>query len=239
MQGDVLKARDLRQRRETIARFGRSSIHAASVAQLLQCLGIASVSRLVGAAPRRPPVVALVRRRCLKLLSDLQLLVLGARMALRVAPWCPIGGEETWSVAMGDLARACGGALLTPTLVRKYKQQLSKHGALGSYLGVPEPMWRSRNQAACVLGCALRATQLSARKDRWREVVQAGKHAASVFAVQAHAGVFPLQEALSLPWATARADVVGIVGCPAPTSLAELADIGPLWPGAAPLWAMP
>jgi hypothetical protein len=181
----------------------------------------------------------LLKARDLKPLSDAQLLVLGARFALRVAPWCPLGGEKAWDKGMADLIAACGGAALSGTLVRKHVQVISKHGALGSYSSAPEPMWRSRSQAGWALSYALQATQLSARKDRWKEVVKAGKHAASVFAVQAHAGRLPLADALSFPWAAARADVPLIVGSVMPATLVDLEAIGPLWPGGEPEWATP
>lgn len=175
----------------------------------------------------------------LKPLSDRQLLVLGARFALRVARWCPAGGEAEWGAAMADLSRACGGERLSASLVGRRKRALLKHGALGSYVGVPEPEWRSRSQAASALCCALEATQLGARPDRWRAVVQAGKHVGSVFAIQAHAGRCPLGEALTLPWAAARADLTQIVSRGSVDSLDAILQLGSLWPDGEPAWAAP
>ena len=140
---------------------------------------------------------------------------------------------------MGDLLRACGGAALSASVVAAHDREIMKHGALGSYSTVPEATWRSRNQAASTLSCALQATQMAARKDRWKKVVESGKHAASVFAVQAHGGVMPISEALAVPWAAARADVSLIVDTPTPATLDDLRAMGPLWPGTQPVWATP
>lgn len=180
-----------------------------------------------------------LKARDLKSLTNEQLPVLAARMTLRVSPWRPVGSDEAWERAMHDLLRACGGTDLSAKTVRDHGRRLLDQGALGSHLGVPEAMWRSRSQAAACLASALEATRLRARKDRWKRVVQVGKHAASVFAVQAHAGVFPLAEALSVPWAAARADVGRIGVAPFPETLSDLEELGPLWPDGEPSWSRP
>ena len=177
--------------------------------------------------------------RDLKPLDDAQLLVLGARFVLRATPWRPPGSDEVWHQALADLVVAGRGETVRRPRRERQARAVLQAGAMGAASGAPEPLWRACNQAASALGAALDAVDLAARKDRWKKVVSAGKHVASVFAVQAHAGALPLADALSLPWQAARADIEAIAAGPLPQSVDELRALGPLWPGDPPSWITP
>ncbi len=180
-----------------------------------------------------------LKARDLKPLSDDQLLLLGARIALRVAPWCPAGARATWDQAMELLLAAGRGRQVSPRTVPALARTLQKQGALGTYGTAPEVTARARGSAGNALVCALEATLLPARKDRWKRVVLAGKHAGSVYARLAHGGRMALDPALARYWSAVGADVANIAGGTSPTTLDALAALAPLWPEGTPDWALP
>lgn len=185
-----------------------------------------------------------LKARDLQPLSDVQLLLLGARTALRVAPWCPAGGRASWDKGMALLLAAAGGVAggggkASPRASAALARELQKRGTLGVYGTEPEVISTARASAGNALASALEATQLAARKDRWKRVVVAAKHAGSVFARQAHAGRVAVDVALTLYWAALRRDVFYISQGPSPSTPQELLALGPLWPEETPEWALP
>ena len=181
----------------------------------------------------------LLKAADLRPLDDAGLLYLAVRISQRVAPWCPPGAEELWATAIELVVAAANGDPAPVARVQRLAKQLLEQGAKGAYSGAPEAMWRSRSQAASTLSTGLSAVTKGVRKERWKQVVGAGKHSASVFAVQAHAGALPLSEALTVPWAAMRGDITALTGSPRPTTAADLLALAPLWPGGEPSWARP
>lgn len=184
-------------------------------------------------------MTAPLKARDLKPLSDDQLLLLGARVALRVAAWCPAGARATWDRAMELLLVAGGGGQVSARTVQASARTLRRQGTLGAYGTAPEVIASARGSAGSALACALEATLLPARKDRWKRVVVAGKHAGSVYARLAHGGRMALDPALAMYWSAVGADVASIAGGTSPTTLDALAALGPLWPEGTPDWAAP
>lgn len=182
---------------------------------------------------------ATLKARDLKPLSEEQLLLLGARLVLRVAAWSPAGARASWDKGLALLLSAGGGVKATPRTVAALARELQKRGTLGVYGTEPKVTSYARASAANALVCALQATQLAARKERWKEVALCAKHAGSVFARQAHAGRVPIEQALPLYWAAVRADVACIAQGSAPSTAQELLALGPLWPEGSPDWAHP
>lgn len=175
----------------------------------------------------------------LRPLTDERLLLLAARMAQRIEPWCPLGAGAAWAEAV-ELLVAAGNGDPPPTVhVQRLGRALMDAGARGTYAGGPEHVARGRNQAGCAVAIGLEAIGLLARKDRWKRVRDMGKHAASIYAVQAHAGVLAIADATTMPWAAARADVPLLARASLPIRAASLLALAPVWPGGEPPWARP
>lgn len=173
----------------------------------------------------------------LKPLDDDRLLLLAARVGWRVAPWCPPGAEAACDETLTRLVAAARGEPLDPRAAARLRRALSDHGARGAQ--GTDVRGRARNQAASALAAGLDAATCATRAERWKRVVQAGKHAASIQALLAHDGLQPLEDALTLPWAAMRADVATLAAVDLPRSSEALRDLAPLWPGREPAGARP
>lgn len=186
----------------------------------------------------------LLKARDLKPLDDEGLLYLAVRATCRAEPWCPAGAEALWGDAISALVDAIHNGP-NPRTLKKYGQAITERGVAGTYVGADKCVARSRHYAGLAVASALEAASQPLRKDRWKTVVTVGKYVASLFAIQAHAGVFPVDDALSMPWRAMRADIALIehatlaAGAHYRPGYDELVRLGPLWAGGEPLWARP
>jgi hypothetical protein len=183
---------------------------------------------------------AVLKAGDLRPLTDAGLLQLVVRMVMRSEPWCPLGGEASWRAAVDTIVGASAGLVVSLATAEAQGRALLDLGARGARAGEAAHVWQARNQAACVVDMGLRAAAAPLRKERWQRVRDSAKHAASIYALQAHAGRLAIDDAITIAWATIRADIprLASAGIDRPT-LSTLRSLAPLWPGREPAWARP
>jgi len=190
-----------------------------------------------------------IKPRELKPLSRDGLLLLTARCAMRVEPWCPPGAEAPWSDALEHIASAAfaepSGAAAT-----ELARELMSRGARAEdqLASTDEPLGRCMNYATSALASGVKATALEAGAALDKVVIESAKMSGSIAGVLAHAGRVPVsrgEEAVELActtlWSAIRADIPVIAAATpaletARTRVAALRELAPLWVDRAPAW---
>lgn len=172
-------------------------------------------------------------------------LIWAARCALRVEAWRPPGLDATWEAGLRTLVAAAfaePGAVAVAALARA----LGDQGAVACNRrdGTPEEArGRCMNYAASTLRGALEATALADGPALAKAVIDVAKAAGSIPAVLAHAGethapkgADAVEFAARALWDCMRTDLAACRSIVAPTTVADVRALAPLWPSGARAW---
>lgn len=190
------------------------------------------------------------------------LLLLSARVALRVHPWLPREAEPWADRALDSVVAAARGAPLARAKFNELHARLSASGARAANADAVDGRWR--NYAAIAVCSALIVTQQTERKPLVRAVIDAAKFACSIAAGLAHekrvTEAPPEQSTLvdfvcERTWSQLRRDIALIAAVartageryanPEARSLDAITDahalraLAPLWDEPSPSWAAP
>lgn len=190
------------------------------------------------------------------------LLLLSARVALRVQPWLPRGADLLADRALDRVVAAARGAPLARATFNELHARISYLGARAANVDAVDGY---RNNYAALAVCnALIATQQTERKPLVKAIVDGAKYACSIAAGLAHdkrvTEAAPEQSTLvdfvcERTWSQIRRDIA-LIGALAPTadkrdanpgaaSLEAITDaralreLAPLWDDPGPSWAAP
>jgi hypothetical protein len=182
-------------------------------------------------------------------LSRADLLLLGARCAMRVEPWSPRDTRALWSLGLEHVvasafSEAEAGAAST------LRRGLSDRGAsaCNALASTDEPLGRCTNYATQTLARAIDATCLGVGAPMKKAIVETAKLSASIAGVLAHAGRIDapagadaVDVACLAMWDAIRADIRALAGASSSLESAEdrslaLRECAPLWVGDVPRW---
>lgn len=177
----------------------------------------------------------------LKALSRSDLLIFSVRCARRAEPWRPAAVAALWDQC---LAHVLSSLRETSTTSKELAQRLmDTNTAVAERMRAPDPLLaRCMNHAGVALGIAVRACELTPGPALTKAAIEAAKMACSIPAVLAHGGRVavangenPVEVAATTIWNATRADVAAIAPLSAtPTTVGEVRDLAPLWPGGPP-----
>ena len=143
------------------------------------------------------------------------LLLLGARFALRCAPWVPAGAETSLRAVLAGVVQAAAAGTVLPAALRTERRALSDRGAMACnrLSATDEPAGRAHNYAAQVLTAVAQGADALERPTTLKSVLEAAKYAGSIAAIWAHAGRVheaqgtgqnPVDHACERTWAALR-----------------------------------
>jgi hypothetical protein len=171
------------------------------------------------------------------------LLILAARLVLRVEPWRPEEAAACWEEELAAVIAAAGGAAIADAAGRERALLDLGARACNRLERVDAPRGRAADHALCALAAAVAATAAPPPALR-RAIIDCAKQSASIPALLAHAGRIrarggdAVDVACAAVWNAIRADVARVAG--AGETLRDLPAVRaawPLWPGRTPAWA--
>lgn len=183
------------------------------------------------------------------------LLLLGARVALRVGPWVHGPAVPHFQAVLAGVVQAAVTGAVLDVALQAERRGLADLGAriCNRLDATDEPRGRAHNYAHQVLVAVSQGADALDRATVLKSALEAAKYAGSIAAIWGHAGRVlevlgtphdPVDYACGLTWAALRADVALIV-CEreallaAPDPLAALLALAPHWPEPPPSWAAP
>lgn len=157
----------------------------------------------------------------LKLLSRAGLLLLGARLAMRVEAWAPPEATVEWRAGLDLLVASAfrGSGAAGVGEAESLARAISSHGvhACNRLRESDEPLGRCMNYAGLTLATGLRASVLTEVVASKKAIIEAAKYAGFIPAILAHAGRIRgpsgrdvVDFACEETWAAIRAEVPSV-----------------------------